>query len=112
MVKFQICEPFTLGWTFLNEICIEAKYRRKGIAKNVLENIGYELSENSQNGILMNAIKIEGAKNLYDHLGWKRIKNDNSWQVLINVDVSEFVIRKTYSTVSQNLVKWQASSVN
>jgi len=112
MVKFQIDEPFKLGWTFLNEICIEPKYRQKGIAKNVIGNISDELSEKGQNGILMNAVTIKGAKTIYDHLGWKRFKDDSCWQILINVNVSEFSVRKTQGLVAKNLLGWQASSIN
>lgn len=112
MVKFQIDEPFKLGWTFLYEIHIEPKYRHKGIAKNVIENIGNELSEKGQNGILMNAITISGAKTMYDNLGWKRFKDNDCWQVLINVNVSDFFVRKTHGVVSKNLLQWQASSIS
>jgi len=112
MVKFQLNEPFELGWIFLNEIHIEPQYRQKGIAKEVVENISDELCEKGQNGILVNAITINGAKTLYDNLGWKRFKDDDSWQILINVNLSEFFVRKTQNLVSKNLLKWQARSIN
>ncbi|MFA6007472.1 MAG: GNAT family N-acetyltransferase [Candidatus Shapirobacteria bacterium] len=108
LVKFQVNEPFRLDWAFLNEIYVEPKYRQKGIAKNVLFSIDDELRENIQNGILINAITINGAKTLYDQLGWKRIRLDHNWEILKNIEVSDFIVNRTRDLVSKNLIKWQA----
>lgn len=112
IIKFQINEPFTLGWEFIDEIYVEPKYRHQGIAKNVLIQIGTSLSEKSKNGILENAVAVVEARHLYDDLGWTRLRWNNNWQILQNVEVSTFVTRKAYDFVNKNLIGWQASSLN
>ena len=72
-VKFKIKDPIPLGWGYLNEIYIEPTYRNRGIAREVVSAFGSDLRIKRENGILINAITVEKARSMYDHLGWKRI---------------------------------------
>lgn len=112
LVRFQIDDPFSLSWGYINEIYIEPVYRKNGIAKTIVNSLGNELREKRQNGILINAIGIQGARKMYDHLGWKKLNFYGSYEVLLNVDVSNFCLRKVCNLVADNFIRWQASSLN
>ena len=111
-VSFQIEDPILLGWGYLNEIYIEPTYRNRGIAREVVSVFGTDLRMKRKNGILINAIMVEKARSMYDHLGWKRINIDGNYQILPVVEVSNFCLRKACHLVAENFIHWQASSLN
>lgn len=112
LVSFQMDDPFFLSWGYLNEIYVEPVYRNKGIAKAIVGSFGDKLQKERQNGILINAIMVEKARSMYDHLGWKRINIDGNYQILPVVEVSNFCLRKACHLVAENFIHWQASSLN
>lgn len=111
-VKFKIKDPIPLGWGYLNEIYIEPTHRNRGIAREVVSAFGSDLRIKRENGILINAITVEKARSIYDHLGWKRINIDGNYQILPIVEVSNFCLRKACHLVADNFIRWQASSLN
>ncbi|MBU1117838.1 GNAT family N-acetyltransferase [Patescibacteria group bacterium] len=95
MVEFQIERPFLTDWQYLKEIYVAPGQRNKGVAKNIVRRIGNEMRQQPANGILLNAICNVRARNMYTHLGWSDVCEEDGWQVLINVAVDDFVIRES-----------------
>lgn len=100
ITEFVLENLLTSRWRFIDEILIFNEYRNRKIAKNTLIQIDNKFKQEEANGILLNAITIQGAKNMYDNLGWQRLSFDPRWQILINKPISNFVMRKVYEKVN------------
>ncbi len=105
IVEFTTDKPYAISWTYLMELVVEPKMRGKGIGRQAVDFVNNKIIGVGGNGILINAVLIPEARQMYQKQGWKRVILVPGFEFLIQREISTFYLRKVCDLVEKNFLK-------